>query len=101
MSITTTTPGGTYTRLTSMPITTSTYTHYSLVYGQTYYYAISSISTSWRESAYSSSVAAIPESTAITKLITLLTSTTSAICPISGWIQTAMKRRISITITIV
>jgi pectate lyase len=56
----TTTPGGTYTRLTSMPITTSTYTHYSLVYGQTYYYAISSISTSWRESAYSSSVAAIP-----------------------------------------
>jgi pectate lyase len=56
----TTTPGGAYTRLTSLPITASTYTHYSLVYGQTYYYAISSISTSWRESAYSSPVAAIP-----------------------------------------
>lgn len=56
-----TTPGCNYERLTSVPITASNYTNTSLVYGTKYYYVVTAVSaTYWRESLYSSEVAAIP-----------------------------------------
>ncbi|OHB51635.1 MAG: hypothetical protein A2Y12_01975 [Planctomycetes bacterium GWF2_42_9] len=51
---------GPYTKLTITPITVSTYTHNLLVYGQTYYYAVSSLSTAYKESACTDEVYAIP-----------------------------------------
>lgn len=52
---------GSYTLLTSSPVTTTSYTDSTVQAGQTYYYAATAVDSSGNESAYSSQVsAAIP-----------------------------------------
>lgn len=55
-----TTSGSGYTKNTPSPISNSVYTDNSVVYGTPYYYVITSVSTLYRESEYSTEVLAIP-----------------------------------------
>jgi fibronectin type 3 domain-containing protein len=53
------TSGGTYTKLTASPITTTTFTDSSVQAGMTYYYAVTSINSSNMESTYSNIVSGL------------------------------------------
>ncbi len=54
-----TTSGGTYSKLTASPITTTTFTDSSVQAGMTYYYAVTSINSSNMESTYSNIVSGL------------------------------------------
>jgi fibronectin type 3 domain-containing protein len=51
--------GGPYTKLTSAPVSASSYTDSSVVAGQTYYFVVTSVDSSNVESAYSAEVSAL------------------------------------------
>lgn len=53
-----TTPSGPYTKLTSTPVTTTSYTDTTVQSGQTYYYVATAVNTSNVESVYSNQATA-------------------------------------------